>query len=584
MGADLDKVSRDIAVKNFRQILFWPLVLLPPVRADGSDQSASEAVCDLACEIAKEPHWQAEPDLAGHISDGVGGGDIEGNPFSYAEIVYFHDFIQRSLFARNQQGQAWPCEDRPIHLLRRTDIKKLVCTVASRTFNLNIDRLNLYLFSSGVAIVVLELAAPHLKGKGGNVQDSGYSLADIQAFTDALRRWHVPFWQDDCTPGLMPEKIEWQQASASSPAEFDFAREGEMCRHISSLHKSAGRTPRPVAHWQHLLPKALPPERCGYQSGARHLHWRPFSDDRMATSTFITLSDSNDFGRIGDCDWFRLCYADRPGEGWEYKPKPVEDFERDNCFDWFYHYRTRQVFSGFSYAIVSTGDMADDTLVHHFRRHYFQMGLMVQFEKAALLAFSGKITRAVEQKKPGAGRDIVFENRILAIRAEFLHFVHRFRFTGVSSQMQPERMYEMWRAQMHLDELFKDVETELSASTDYIFATDQRDQTESAARLGAIATIGVVFGLLLSVAGLDIYKNFDNGAGRGWVFFSLVASIFCEVGILGMRLFVPAKIMTATTQTLELFLIRAAWAFTILFLMLMIPFGPPGLPQWLHLW
>jgi hypothetical protein len=186
----------------------------------------------------------------------------------------------------------------------------------------------------------------------------------------------------------------------------------------------------------------------------------------------------------------------------------LRNFEKDNCYDRFAPSEattstTRQLFSGYSYAVVGSGWFFDSHIRSHFRRHYFQMALLAHFESASLLNFSNRISHAVHRYASPRDRKS-FEAAILGIEDEHLQFVHRFRFTGISNQVQPQEMYMLWRKHLRLDELHVDITQELESATSYIFAKDQMEQTNSATYLSIIATIGLLLGLAAAVLGANV--------------------------------------------------------------------------------
>ena len=74
-----------------------------------------------------------------------------------------------------------------------------------------------------------------------------------------------------------------------------------------------------------------------------------------------------------------------------YNPNFLDSFEKEACYDRFFpHAETtscvRYLFAGYHMSMVGAGSFFDDTLVHHFRRHYFQINLLVNMELASLLA------------------------------------------------------------------------------------------------------------------------------------------------------------------------------------------------------
>lgn len=150
-------------------------------------------------------------------------------------------------------------------------------------------------------------------------------------------------------------------------------------------------------------------------------------------------------------------------------------------------------------------------IVHHFRRHYFQMVLLANMEFASLLSTSGRISEAVKQltddevtdkAKPMARRK--FRAEVEAIQESFLRFVHRYRFTGVSNQVQPSELFDKLRASMKIDTLYDDVKNELQAAVVFTASVEQGQIARSSMGLTVIATICAAIGIAFTFLGLAL--------------------------------------------------------------------------------
>ena len=537
-----------IPVCAFREILLWPFVLTPDDTRSGGREKLAGRMREIACAIAREDGWEAVPDLVDHVDSGPGaetsGPQGREHPQAWGEIVYFHDFVQRALY-HGTKPEEWPDDNAPILLLRDRWLKRLEVDVRESRMHFAVERCNLYLFPSGVAILALEV---------NMLPDEAIHLSDVQNFMDFFRRWHVPYWSGVKEPGLLPERVAWSreekgalQLQCHDPSQPDF-RESH-----TRLLASDRRAPHPLRHWLAVLPSTIrdhlastPAEEKPALEVMQGFHWRAISDERMITTNFIIVP-AGDFERIHKSDWVRLCFADSAGgEDWPYliHDGDWKTFRKEHVFDWFLKDGTRQLFAGFNHTIVcAQGGFPENTLVHHFRRHYFQMALLAQFEFATLLAFSSRVTRAVEDMRgEDGGGEEAFREKFLQIRREFLRFVHEFRFTGVSNQMQARAMYDQWRAHLGLDELFHDVEDELRTGNDYLLAIESREQSEAALqqsdaslRLNIIAGLGVALGLPLAFASTSGFRSLVNeylhgewfaGLGIIMLFTLLVALIY----------------------------------------------------------
>ena len=492
-----------VPVCTFHEILFWPFVLAE----DEADvpEDISSRMAQIAEAIAGEEEWEPVYDLARYLN--------EDNPEqrdknTWAEIVYFHDFVQRALY-RKCEKEKWPCKDAPIHLLRNEKLKSVTVRIGERTMHFSVSRLHLYLFSAGAAMLVLEVALEQ-------EHEPPIMLSDIQKFMDYFRRWHVPFWYDENTPGLMADDVTWIWTDGR---EDTFKLKSlSLNDSLNHLLESETRAPLPLKHWQQLLPRAIrdhlaavPKDKRQQSKPAamRGLHWRAISDERMLTSNFIIIPKAC-YENLRESDWVRLCFADKAPQddtknGWPYLicDGRWEVFKKEHVFDWFHHEGTRQLFAGFNHVMVCASDeFPKNILIHHFRRHYFQMALLAHFEYATLLSYSSRITQAVEalRKKGEAG----FRERFIRIRRDFLRFVHEFRFTGVSNQMQGKAMYALWRKHLGLHELYHDVEDELRSGSDYLLAIENREQTMATNRLTEASNLLAVIVAFATILGLVV--------------------------------------------------------------------------------
>jgi hypothetical protein len=275
-------------------------------------------------------------------------------------------------------------------------------------------------------------------------------------------------------------------------------------------------------------------------------------DERIPTMTYVSLTgagaasgqyaalqepipwdESNrramlDMRTVSRADWIRLCFADPSGtDPLPYDPGFLGRFEEEACYDRHFPSEaataaTRYMFSGYQFAAVGAGWFFDNHGMNHFRRHYFQMGLILQMEFASLLAVSSRISEAVRSlhkqlastvSDNDAARSEAYKNfrdEIIGINEKFLEALHLFRFTGLSNQLQPREMYAKWRKALDLDDLFEDLKEELDAASQFLLAGEQVRRAEAANSLSTIAAIGVVFGLAFSFLGMNVLVSAET--------------------------------------------------------------------------
>jgi hypothetical protein len=324
---------------------------------------------------------------------------------------------------------------------------------------------------------------------------------------------------------------------------------------VESLWSAQGdeRFVAPFPHWLAILP---PGWRIG-ATGSKDLAWRHVIDERMPILCSISVSPLDENGRlleghhmddhykaIRPGDWMRLCFVDAAGDApYPYDQKFLEGIERDHVYDRFHSMlpapdRTRYLVSSYSLIAVGCGYFFDRWVRMHMRRHYYQMALLAHFELAALLAVSSRISRAVadwEIEHARADAEVRLSARLQIIERDFLQLLHRFRFTGISNQLQAAEMFDLLRARMRLETIFKDLKDEITTATGFLSAREAERQTKeayqqtlAANRLSIVATLGLVIGLPMAFFGMNVLTSTEwlnalhgsirirRGAGRHW--------------------------------------------------------------------
>ncbi len=548
--------AADIPVAGFKTTLLWPLTL------DLTEAAASSAVdreqfVQRQAALLLNTGWTHVQDQLNHL----GSGDIAG---SYAELTYFHEFIQHFLFARHesqlqpatgmQAGQehllgknlALPA----ISLFQRQDQTSLDIILQRDKetfiwFPMDVSRLNIYLLPLGVAVMALEVElSPGSQVLTGCTLDRFFperprrcsdewqprqvTLADVQRFNDQFRRAHAPFVergeQDGliAPPGHLPRLVIWH--GTTSNRRFD-VNKGDTApatvAHGLRSRPPGSRAVPPLLHFSWLLGEGGKGWRIGPRDDVEP-SWSHLADDRLPILSTVILPDCNqpdcgNYARISDGDWARLCFVDPPGnDAYPYSRAFIERDWANHVYDRFHFGEgestdqpSRYLISGYSLIAVGYGSYFREHIAKHMRRHYFQLMLLAQIERAVLLAVSGRISLAVARYESARASgeseaDIALETGLQQVEHDFLQYVHRFRFTGVSDQVQPTEIYAQLRERMRLPELYADIKDELTTATAFLALRSQQREAESAARLSIIATFGVILGLAFSFLGMNI--------------------------------------------------------------------------------
>jgi hypothetical protein len=545
--------SREIPVTLFRDILLVPFAVEARDRRRPFTRSGRELVAELA-RLLRGSHWTEVESRWLHLpEDETRRGDALAA--AYAEFVYFEPYVQRFLFGDRDERP----ERAPVRLWRRTDVRAMDAAVREpggdglACFRFRVDRLNLYLFDTGNAMLVLDLAFdPELarrlaEGHGGTV-GSEMSLAVAQTLHERLRRVFPPYFAPFDTTGRMLPEDEGLAAPlfpvAFRPVSGDpgtvapnFERDELMRAKPSIEHVQAHRCPPLHPTWLELL-EPLPVE--GYVEGRRagegcakgcgEVVLSQMGDDRAFAHLILGVEDAHAIERS---DWVRLAMADEAGSGDPYAIDFLEDFERRHCYDRFYEgdsrMNIRYLFSPYSFAVVGSAagperkghDFFRDVVADHGRRHYFQLALIASFQKTALLTLSERLADALREADADPAR---FHEAAEAIEQDVLRFTHRYWFEDISAQIQGQELFDRFREHLRTRALYEQVTREVHQANQVAVAHEQREIARKAGRLNRTVFLGLVLTAATGFLGMNVFGTEIQGRA-GIVWFLLIALV-----------------------------------------------------------
>lgn len=508
-------------LQHFRQILFWPLRLIPPegdktkIEKNGFAEYMREKLSTTSA------NWCSQNDL---YNRGTASEEIT----RYAELVYFHPFIQRFLYdnASNFEGKK---KHRPVlQICRRTDVSKLKITLREgQELKFDVDRIHLYVFDIEVAILVMEISSQTLA--------DNTNLGQIQDFLDQFRRAYPPYWDRD-DAGHSPQVVKFLGNNNELLVEGQYNEPKDYLSFVRHYKIS------PVAeHWKFLLNPFVPYER--FNVNTDKVRYLQIEDERIPYMAYFAFDDPR---LLTNGDMMRLGFAESSGnsDSLPYSSQFAKQFERDYCYDRFWEndrhewMNTRYICCGYAFTMIGTDEpyfFSDGKVgaLAHFRHHYFQMGLIAHFHKAALLMLWDDLAQAVAKFSKDRQSRQQFHDEVRDILEKLLHFTHRYWFTEVSNQIQAKELFDMWSKHLGSRELFDRVMKEAQDAHQYLEMDEQKQQTDTTVRLTVVATVGLIFVLTLTFFSTPLGQNLLSTTSKqilewGWVFIIL---IICGFGV-----------------------------------------------------
>ncbi len=484
-------------VRHFRQILPWPLRVIP----SQAERTPISKYWELLEALGEGCPWREVVDEFGDPKN--------FQERHYKEFITFLPYVQRFLYGEGEgTGREGPAGygQSPIRVLRRRDIAQMRVALDQQTPPLlfQIAHVDLYFFYDiDIIILVVEFFANDLP------------LLLVEDVLFKVGRAYPGFWEPNGQGGQCPYRVEWLSATGETLAVSDYENRDKFlqftCQH---------RSPNISAHWEYLLrPLAL------YHSDREGvMRFRQIEYHRMPLLAYLSFSDPQSLTR-GDFARLALITKAGPSDTLPYSTAELTHFEQHYCYDKFWDpanpaLSSRYLCCGHAFVVVGKASESffvdpETGLLGQFRHQYFLVNLIAHFQKAALMLFSEWLVAAISQLDI---RDLdsvkVFKREIRRIMATFLRFTERYWFHEVSNQAQVRDLFRLLTGHLNTDRIYQDVSTSVKEMNHYLDSDSQRRQANTVVRLTVVTTLGLIATVSTGFLGMNLFDETSNPA---WV-------------------------------------------------------------------
>jgi len=491
-------------VRRFRQILLWPLQLIP-LREGTQVQRHWEV---LQATTADHP-WR-------EVIDEFGGAPGHYQERHYNELVTFLPYVQRFLYGEGNADPYAPGNS-PMRVFRRNDIAAVRVSVGAdaKPLELLIAHIDLYFFLD-IDIVLLNV----------EVYADDLSLDTVQDVLHRFGRAYPAGW-DATGQGIHSMyRVEWLDANGIVLAVSD---SGERQKFLTFVGQH--RVPRIAAHWAFLLAPLVQD-----QTGTPGLlRYRQIEYYRMPLMAYIGLDDPRALNRN---DFVRLGMVTAKGDS-EVAPFPanyVADFEQRYCYDRYWAVgadgsdgsNTRYLCCGHALTVVGDANWpyftnTDTGVLAQFRHQHFLIFLIAHFQKAALLMMSDQLVHALERLEVGNPDSVKRFKRTIRQRFEiFLRFTHRYWFHDISEQATAKALFKLCAEHLGLDPLYAEVKEHIHDMDEYLDSDSLRRQANTVVRLTVVTIVGLIGTISTGFLGMNLIADADAPLGERFWFFTIV--------------------------------------------------------------
>ena len=468
-------------VREFRHILLWPLQLRRLSRGSGF-ASPWEAL-------------RAHPGPWKPVTDNLLVDD-ESCQLGYREFVYFLPYVQRFLYGFGESDSKTPSS---LHIFRRDDIARarVILREGQAPLDLDVARLRLiFFYDVDIALLALE------------VHGRDVPLADAIEIMDRFGRPYPPSWETPGQAAHCTHQVQFLDAQGRLVTASDY---GDHEKYIS-LVREIKQTPLSL-HWENLLKPMVP----AYLGGGV-LQYYQIENKRIPIMTYLSFDEPRALTRG---DLARIGFAAKwgPSETLPFSPSFLADFEERYCYDRFWDgddpssgMSTRYTICGPAFAMITKQCETCRELVPTFRHQFFQIGMLVNFHKGALLNLSNRFSISVERLRVGDYDSVrIFKQSVRETLELFLRFNHRYWFHEISNQVLAADIYKRWSSQLGSDALYAEVREESRDINEYLDADRTRRSSDNAQRLTVVSACGMVGTVATGFLGMNLFSHSDLG-------------------------------------------------------------------------
>ena len=488
----MSESSTPVCVRQFCQVLLWPLRLMPVRGSEGRHAKPWQLLADMG----EASPWR-------EVVDEYTGDSGRFQERHYNEFVTFLPYVQRFLYGegRSQSGGA---TGSPMRVFRRSDVRavRAITQAGAPAVTLDVAHIDLYFFLD-LDLVLLNV----------EVSANDLTLPQAQELMYRFGRGYPASWNADGQSQHCLSSAEWLGHDGQVLAQSDASQ-----RELFMAHVSRHRAPRIAAHWAWLLEPLVG----DHSDRPGVLRYRQIEYYRMPQLTYLALDQPqalsrSDFIRLG------LVTGAAPGDAdarLPYAEPHLADFETSFCYDRFWTDsgaapHTRYLCSG--HAMVVVGDANSPFYVSRergvlaqFRHQHFLLFLIAHFQKAALLMFSDRLAEALKNLDIADAASVRrFKRTIRDSFAGFLRFTHRYWFHEVSEQAQVRALFRMTANHLGLDPLYTEVKERIAEMNQYLEADSLRRQANTVVRLTVVTIFGLIGTITTGFLGMNLLAEAD---------------------------------------------------------------------------
>jgi len=398
-------------------------------------------------------------------------------PENYNEWNYFHPFVRSMLFSGANSGMKY---------LSRVDYTQFCVQYIEAGKPVHIDMkvqsIDLHLYENQIGLLTITTE----KEPGAE-----YSFDQLLRYNDLARRVSPQFLEDTGSSDfatatkealVVPSCVTLNGPSVKPLQELFEVKEirfGKNIPYLSRIIKGL------------LSPLSLKGSEESL-AGAVSVFFEPYTDDRMFVISYLADADlSGTLRKLtyggyhyqNSADWYRFMFVDGGSAGVANYTMRRELIAKHTYARWAM-YGTLYGMTRYSFVALCEGSPSTDKVVYiPMKGCYYQIALVVLFQRAMLLHFSERVRTVIDDYRKAKSKRELNECVLDAksLQLDFISYTTKYSFSEVSPQEQGIEMYNQWTKSIELDELYHEVKEEIDQLSNFV-QTELTHETDSSVR------------------------------------------------------------------------------------------------------
>ena len=415
-------------------------------------------------------------------------GSMQEKQELFGELQYYFDFVHPVLY--DKKGEKNPII---FHFERKEPKSGNVeyhITVNDRKYILQVEAINVNLYSTGVGILSFYLAN-HEENQKDEI-----SVRDINQFGRRIMPPHSGEFDLE-NRSLLAKSIVITGLEGESFRYQDFF---DYKTNAQGDERGLSHTWKPAVFIDSLI-KDLSTE----------MRVTPVIDDRMLVNCWFGDKDlaesiKKDNKNFVSSDlWYQYVFIDNGKEATCMNQDMKKELLENSTYQ---RWQEKGTLYGITrYSLVSLTDrswFSTNILAMHMRTIYSRMFELIIIQRASILRFSSEVTKFSCLSK---GSRKILAERISSLYREYIRFVNQIYFRSVTAQDQGIEIYDMMMKQFLLPEKIKDLDDEIGELHQYATLLIDQKRNENGEWLNKLAACVIPATIMTGLLGMNSFED-----------------------------------------------------------------------------